>query len=190
MGIETGQYVTDLDEAWPTANDSISMGDDHLRLIKTVLKNTFPEAKGPQAPNYYPAKDQFSIIHHVSGEWAETDNVKIDTSGNITCANLTASGNVVSQSDERLKHKTAVITDALDKVKTLDTFTYVPNEEGVQCGMPYMEMAGVSAQQVQAVFPQAVQQTENGYLAVDYSRLCVILLEAVKELSYKLENQA
>ena len=53
-----------------------------------------------------------------------------------------------------------------------------------------MEMAGVSAQQVQAVFPQAVQQTENGYLAVDYSRLCVILLEAVKELSYKVENQA
>jgi len=190
MGIETGEFITDLDPAWPTANDSISMGDDHLRLIKTVLKNTFPEAKGPQAPNYYPELAQGSIIHNVAGKWAETENVKIDTSGNITCANLTASGNVVSQSDERLKHKTAVITDALDKVKTLDTFTYVPNEEGVQCGMPYMEMAGVSAQQVQAVFPQAVQQTENGYLAVDYSRLCVILLEAVKELSYKVENQA
>jgi hypothetical protein len=56
--------------------------------------------------------------------------------------------------------------------------------------MPYMEQAGVSAQQVQAVFPQAVQQTDNGYLAVDYTRLCVLLLEAVKELSYKVENQA
>jgi hypothetical protein len=190
MGIETGKYITDLDEGWPTANDSISMGDDHLRLIKAVLKNTFPEAKGPQAPNYYPELEQGSVIHNVAGEWAETDSVMIDTSGNITCANLTASGNVVSQSDDRLKHKIATVDDALDKVKTLDTFTYVPNEEGVHCGMPYMEQAGVSAQQVQAVFPQAVQQTDNGYLAVDYTRLCVLLLEAVKELSYKVENQA
>ena len=190
MGIETGEFIQDLDPAWPTANDSISMGDDHLRLIKATLRATFPEADRPQSPMAYPELEQGSIVHNVAGRWAETDSVMIDTSGNIQCANLNASGNVISQSDERLKTKHSTIDDALDKVKTLDTFTYLPNEQGVECGMPYMEQAGVSAQQVQAVFPQAVQQTDNGYLAVDYSRLCVILLEAVKELAHKVENQA
>ena len=190
MPIEQADYITGLDKDWPTAQDSISSGDDHMRLIKNVLVKTFPEADRPQSPMAYPELEQFSVIHNVAGRWAETDSVTVDTSGNITCANLNASGNVISQSDERLKHKISTVDDALDKVKTLDTFTYVPNEEGVHCGMPYMEQAGVSAQQVQAVFPQAVQQTDNGYLAVDYTRLCVLLLEAVKELSYKVENQA
>jgi hypothetical protein len=190
MPIEKTDHINGLDKDWPTAQDSISSGDDHLRLIKHVLKKTFPEADRPQSPMAYPELEQFSIVHNVDGRWSETDSVTIDTSGNIACANLNASGNVISQSDERLKTKHSTIDDALDKVKTLDTFTYLPNEQGVECGMPYMEQAGVSAQQVQAVFPQAVQQTDNGYLAVDYARLCVLLLEAVKELSHKVENQA
>lgn len=190
MALETAEYVGDLQEANPTRDDPISDGDNHIRMIKEVLKNTFPEADQPQAPIAYPQLDQGSIVHNVAGKWMETDSVNIDTAGNIQCANINASGNVTSQSDERLKTKHSTIDDALDKVKTLDTFTYLPNEQGVECGMPFMEQAGVSAQQVQAVFPQAVQQTDNGYLAVDYSRLCVLLLEAVKELSHKVENQA
>lgn len=41
MGLETGTYVNDLNTANPTSTDPKSQGDDHLRLIKTVLKNTF-----------------------------------------------------------------------------------------------------------------------------------------------------
>lgn len=41
MGLETGSYVADLTTTNPTATDAKSQGDDHLRLIKTVLKNTF-----------------------------------------------------------------------------------------------------------------------------------------------------
>ena len=33
----------------PTRDDPISDGDNHIRMIKDVLKNTFPEADGPQA---------------------------------------------------------------------------------------------------------------------------------------------
>ena len=189
MALEKAEYITELKKGNPTRDDPISDGDNHIRMIKEVLVSTFPEADRPQSPMAYPELEQGSIVHNIAGRWTETDSVMIDTSGNIQCANLTASGNVISQSDERLKTKHSTIDDALDKVKTLDTFTYLPNEQGVECGMPYMEQAGVSAQQVQAVFPQAVQQTDNGYLAVDYARLCVLLLEAVKELSHKVENQ-
>jgi hypothetical protein len=46
MGLETGTYVGDLNTANPLSNDPKSQGDDHLRLIKTVLKNTFAGFSG------------------------------------------------------------------------------------------------------------------------------------------------
>lgn len=42
MTIETATFLTDLNAANPGVNDAKSEGDDHLRLIKQVLKNTFP----------------------------------------------------------------------------------------------------------------------------------------------------
>lgn len=47
MGLETGTYVTDLNAAWPLGSDPEAQGDDHLRLVKSVLRNTFPNASGP-----------------------------------------------------------------------------------------------------------------------------------------------
>lgn len=41
MGLETGNYVGDLNTANPAATDVKSQGDDHLRLIKAALKQTF-----------------------------------------------------------------------------------------------------------------------------------------------------
>ena len=42
MGIETGSYINDLDADWPLATDNVSDGDNHLRLVKKVLKASFP----------------------------------------------------------------------------------------------------------------------------------------------------
>jgi len=42
MGIESGNYINDLNEDWPTATDNVSDGDNHLRLIKKVVKDSFP----------------------------------------------------------------------------------------------------------------------------------------------------
>lgn len=44
MPLETGIYVQDLDAANPAGSDDISLGDNHLRLIKDVVKNTLPNA--------------------------------------------------------------------------------------------------------------------------------------------------
>jgi len=49
MALETGTYVNDLVITNPTGSDSISVGDDHIRLIKKVLKNTFPNATAARA---------------------------------------------------------------------------------------------------------------------------------------------
>lgn len=47
MGLEAATYVQDLLSSNPVSNDAVSQGDDHIRLIKTVLKTTFPVATKP-----------------------------------------------------------------------------------------------------------------------------------------------
>ena len=41
MGLETATYISQLTATNPTASDPVSQGDDHLRLIKSVLQSQF-----------------------------------------------------------------------------------------------------------------------------------------------------
>jgi hypothetical protein len=47
MSLESATYVSQLSPSAPNAGDLRSQGDDHLRLIKQVLQNTFPNASNP-----------------------------------------------------------------------------------------------------------------------------------------------
>lgn len=41
MALESGNYIGDLNSANPPGTDAKQQGDDHLRLIKTALRNCF-----------------------------------------------------------------------------------------------------------------------------------------------------
>lgn len=47
MPLEVATYINGLDSANPAATDAKSQGDDHLRLIKSAVKNTFPNLIAP-----------------------------------------------------------------------------------------------------------------------------------------------
>jgi microcystin-dependent protein len=47
MALEVATYTSDLVATNPTATDPKSQGDDHVRLTKTVLRNTWPNITGP-----------------------------------------------------------------------------------------------------------------------------------------------
>lgn len=47
MALETATYIDDLVPANPSGTDRLQFGDDHIRMIKQVLKNTFPNITGP-----------------------------------------------------------------------------------------------------------------------------------------------
>ena len=47
MALEVGTYLDDLVDTNPASTDGIGQADDHIRLIKKVLKNTFPNITGP-----------------------------------------------------------------------------------------------------------------------------------------------
>ena len=42
MALETAAWVTQLVSTNPVVGDPVGQGDDHLRMLKTVLKNSFP----------------------------------------------------------------------------------------------------------------------------------------------------
>ena len=93
---------------------------------------------------------------------------------------FTATGDVVAFSDIALKEDINPITAALDKVSQLTGYTFRrKGEERVS--------TGVMAQEVQAVLPEAVHDNE-GTLGVAYGNMVGLLIEAVKELSGKVET--
>ena len=52
MGLESTTYISGLVNTNPAANDAKSQGDDHLRLIKATLLNTFPAITGAVTPTH------------------------------------------------------------------------------------------------------------------------------------------
>ena len=51
MGLETGNYISALVKTNPLSSDNVSEGDDHLQLIKKVLKQTFPAGTDNEGPD-------------------------------------------------------------------------------------------------------------------------------------------
>ena len=52
MTVETASYISQLNNSYPAVGDPVGEGDDHLRLIKSVLKTSFPSSTTqPQVPN-------------------------------------------------------------------------------------------------------------------------------------------
>jgi hypothetical protein len=44
MGLESATFISQLVDTNPVVGDAVSQGDDHIRLVKDVLQNTFPNA--------------------------------------------------------------------------------------------------------------------------------------------------
>lgn len=51
MGLETSVYINGLVPTNPTGTDGRAQGDDHIRLLKKTIRNTFPNINGPVTAN-------------------------------------------------------------------------------------------------------------------------------------------
>ena len=103
-----------------------------------------------------------------------------------------ATGDITAffSSDARFKDNVQKIEGALDKIKAINGVTYDWNDLA-KSELQYVEdtrQIGVIAQEIQAVQPELVKTRDTGYLAVDYEKLTAVLIEAVKELSAKVES--
>ena len=91
-----------------------------------------------------------------------------------------------STSDARLKNDVKPIQDSLAKVNSISGNTFTWNEASKKEGQ---EDTGVIAQEISAIgLPGTVTIREDGTYAVDYEKLVPLLLEAIKELSNKVDT--
>ena len=117
-------------------------------------------------------------------------NSKLSTSGGTVSGALTVTGqilsnaDVVAYSDARVKTNVVKIDSALDKVSAINGYTY--DMQGVD--FKGKRQAGVIAQELKEVLPEAVVTDDNGYYAVRYTNIIPLLIEALKEERFKREN--
>ena len=135
----------------------------------------------------------------VSGDSIAVDSSVVRTSGNQSIggtktftSSIICNGDITAfASDERLKENIKPLENALDKVLALSGFTYNFNEIGESLGFDTtITYVGVSAQQVQAVLPEAVKPApaDSNYITVQYEKLVPLLIEAIKELKAEINE--
>jgi hypothetical protein len=90
MAIEAGTTISQLNKLWPTGTDKILEGDNHLRLIKSILKTQFPGAGGNGFAIPITAKEV--EINHLSGV---TSNVQAQINAINANVNLIAPSGTV-----------------------------------------------------------------------------------------------
>ena len=113
----------------------------------------------------------------------------------VAGGDIHADGDVVAYSttisDERLKTGITTVQDALTKVLQLNGVEFTRKNNG-------QRSAGVIAQQVEKVLPQAIREkklplqtgTDEMYKTVEYDALHSLYIEAIKELKQQLDDQA
>jgi hypothetical protein len=91
-----------------------------------------------------------------------------------------------ASSDATLKENITPISNAIDKVLSISGNTFTWNEKSIYNGE---EGTGIIAQEIEALgLPGLTTTRENGTKAVRYDRLVPLLIEAIKELSNKVES--
>ena len=126
------------------------------------------------------------IYYDSSGTTNYLDLGSTGTSLNVAGA-IVAAGNITAYSDIRVKNDIAVISDAINKLDKISGITYTRNDLKDK----ERRFAGVIAQEIEEVLPEAVFGDENTK-TVDYNATIALLIQAVKEqqvLINKLEEK-
>jgi hypothetical protein len=116
--------------------------------------------------------DDLRIYHAVLSSQAASLEVFLDVYAAIMADSFT------SASDQRLKKNIVTLNGALDNLQTLRGVYHDWNDPN----QSEDRQIGVIAQEIQAVYPELVQEGADGYLSVNYPKLTAVLLQSVKEL--------
>ena len=156
----------DTTDVYLQSNSRVIIGD------KENTEQGFVYNKGASSAVYYGGLKKLETLNtgvKVTGD--------LDVTGDITA---------YSTSDARLKNDVKPIQDSLAKVKSISGNTFTWNEASKKEGQ---EDTGVIAQEISAIgLPGTVTIREDGTYAVDYEKLVPLLLEAIKELSNKVDT--
>lgn len=150
----------------------------------TVWAATHVAAMDVHVPNNDASQARVRLIHQ------SNQYVYFDASGQVTVSGNGNFNDVYIRSDERLKSNLSKIESALDKVDLLEGVIYDKAEH--IGGEPTTREAGLVAQQLQKVLPEAVTIGEdtkgNEILGVSSSAVVALLVNAIKELREEIRE--
>ena len=115
------------------------------------------------------------------------------STGDIWSAGSVYAGAYYYTSDERLKENITAIRNSLDKIRQLQGVNFNWNntaymEKNSNTNVTDSLQIGLVAQDVEKVFPEAVETGENGYKTVAYGNLIAPTIEAIKELANETDD--
>lgn len=215
MGLEVGSFISDLVITNPLSTDLRREGDDHLRLIKTVLKATFPNANAAINPS--PAEFNHlvgvtsAIQTQLDGKAASSHNhsaADIDSGtlpvarGGTGVTTSTGTGSTVRSAGPTFTGTANFATIVASGDITANSDLRLKRDikkienavgklkaiSGYTFFMKGIEerRAGVIAQELQHVLPEVVLKNNDEYLSVNYGTLSALLIEAIKEVEHRL----
>ena len=140
-----------------------------------------------------------------TGNNYQVNSLGVGTAASGTGGEIRATNNVTAfYSDKRLKDIAGPIDNALNKISKIRGVYYTQNKLAESYGYNnYEQQVGVIAQEIKEVLPEAVKfapfdrEVKDGkevsksgeeYLTVQYEKLVPLLIEAIKELSVKVEK--
>jgi len=117
MALESTTYIDGLVTTNPTGTDPRSQGDDHLRLIKSTLRSTFPNVAGAMTATH----TELNLIDGYTGTTAELNYNDIPTLGTVE-SSKTVTADAVGTTK---KLKTQEQTEIVNAVGTVSTATAI-----------------------------------------------------------------
>ena len=190
--VTAGSNLTVTDDL--TVNDTANFAGNTVQITSNTVTATNFRGRADDTENVRVDSGTGQIVM-VDGTGSSK---RLETSGNITYngSQLSVSGKgsftddvIAFASDDRLKTNKIALTGALDKVCSLNGFTFNFNETAGELGFNTNHTyVGVSAQDVQKVLPEAVYPApaSDKYITVQYEKIVPLLIEAIKELSDKV----
>jgi hypothetical protein len=145
MGLESGTVIEDFNTAWPLGTDDVSQGDDHLRLIKSILANVFP---GNSAPMVFDSATDLHIdnadIYQRSGRCSENMTVigEIGANAQVAIAGFIFNGTNATFMDNRFGVVGIQRTNGAPVGSYEVTLVEAPGEDGVGSGSAAIGLIG------------------------------------------------
>ena len=131
--------------------------------------------------------DQEVILYYNNEMRFKTTSTGIEVGHDVASGGIVAYGDITaySSSDGRLKDNISPIKKALHKVNSISGNTFDWNEKSQYEGKGD---TGVIAQEIEALdLPGLTTTRDNGFKAVRYEKLVPLLIEAIKELTAKVD---
>jgi len=126
----------------------------------------------------------FDFVNSRVGIGTTNPGYTLTVNGTAWCTSGTWTG-----SDLRWKKNISSLNNALERILSLQGVVYeFKTTEYPEMGFESGKQIGLVAQELENIFPELVNTNINGFKAVAYDKLSVVLVEAIKEQQQQIES--